>query len=65
MRIRIVRATVLSAGLACGACGGAGAGGAAPVVTTAVAPTAVTRGPTLAPRPAASPGEGYKQDYGY
>lgn len=53
---------VLGAGLALGACGGAGTGGTAPAGTI----TPAGRYGTAAPaRPSASPGAGYRDDYGY
>lgn len=56
---------VLGTGLALTACGGSGGGGTSPAATTAATTGSATAGPTGARRPSASPGAGYKDDYGY
>jgi hypothetical protein len=63
---QIGRVVLLGAAVAALAgCGGAGAGGTQPALTTAAPPGAATVAPNATPRVSASPGEGYKDDYGY
>ena len=61
----IARTVLLAAGLTLAGCGGPGSGGAGPAATAAGAPAAATPAKTVAPLASASPGAGYKDDYGY
>ena len=62
---RMVVTILCSTALALAACGDAGSGGGAPATASGVPPAAATARPAITPRPPASPGEGYKDDYGY
>lgn len=61
----LARTALLGTVVALAGCGGAGSGETPPAATTAGAPAAATPATTVAPRASASPGEGYKDDYGY
>lgn len=62
---RMALVVLCSAALSLAACGGGGAGGTAPAAATGVLPAVTTSRPATTSRPSASPGEGYKDDYGY
>ena len=62
---RLLLAAVFGTGLALTACGGTGGGATVPAATTTANAGAATAVPTGARQPSASPGAGYKDDYGY